>query len=163
MGLKVVKSTPVVPISQLVQEYDSLRANKKTIEDRMTYLSNAIKEYAEKNGTKDDKGSFYTSVDGFLVGKQCKKSVSFNKDVAIKFFEDKHLHDAIVITKSIDEKAVEKYINNGDISYDDLESITTTKVTYAVDLKKEEEMPVVEQKDIKAVASKKPTTKLSRK
>ena len=78
------------------------------------------------------------------------------KDKAIEFFKAHNLHDAIKITEVIDEDAVERYINQGEITFEDLESITETKVTYAIDLKKKEDMPVVEETTVQMAASKKP-------
>ena len=48
----------------------------------------------------------------------------------------------------------------GKISYEELESITTTKVTYAVDIKEKSEMPEVEQTEVKSAASRKPQRKV---
>ena len=122
----------------------------------MDVLAKEIKEYAQKNGAKDDKGSFYCDNGAFQFGQQAKKSVSFKKEEAIAFFKTKGLHDAIKIIEAIDEDAVERYITDGAVTFEDLESITETKVTYAIDLKKKEDMPVVEETTFVVAASKKP-------
>ena len=150
-----VSKFPQQSIDDKLQEYYSLREQSKTIKSRMDTLAKEIKEYASANGVKDDKGSTYCDNGSFMFGQQAKKSVSFKKEVAIVFFKAKGLLDAIKITEVIDEDAVEKYINEGLITFEDLESITETKVTYAIDLKKKEEMPVVEETTVMA-ASKKP-------
>lgn len=144
-----------LPIEALITEYDSLRGQKKTIEDRMKYLSDLIKAHAEKTGVKDDKGSFYAENDSYVYGKQCKKSVSFDKDKAIAYFKDKGYDECVDTVEVINEDAVECHVNNGDISLEDLEAITVTKVTYAIDIKKKEDMPVVEQTEVPLAASKK--------
>lgn len=151
-----ITSFPQQSIDSKVQEYYRLREEAKTIKSRMDSLAKEIKEYANANGVKDDRGSTYCDNGAFLFGQQAKKSVSFVKDRAIEFFKTRGLHNAIKITEVIDEDAVEKYINEGFISFEDLESITETKVTYAIDLKKKEDMPVVEETVLQMAASKKP-------
>lgn len=144
-----------LPIGAMLSEYDSLREQKKKIEDRMKYLADQIKANAEKVGVKDDKGSFYAENEQFIYGKQCKKSVSFNQEKALSYFRDHGYDDCITTVEVINEEAVESRINTGDISFEDLEDITTTKVSYAIDLKRKEEMPEVEQTEVPIAASKK--------
>ena len=144
-----------LPIGAMLSEYDSLREQKKKIEDRMKYLADQIKANAEKVGVKDDKGSFYAEDEQFIYGKQCKKSVSFNQEKALSYFRDHGYDDCITTVEVINEEAVESRINTGDISFEDLEDITTTKVSYAIDLKRKEEMSEVEQIEVPIAASKK--------
>ena len=144
-----------LPIGAMLSEYDSLREQKKKIEDRMKYLADQIKANAEKVGVKDDKGSFYAENEQFIYGKQCKKSVSFNQEKALSYFRDHGYDDCITTVEVINEEAVESRINTGDISFEDLEDITTTKVSYAIDLKRKEEMSEVEQTEVPIAASKK--------
>ena len=144
-----------LPIGAMLSEYDSLREQKKKIEDRMKYLADQIKANAEKVGVKDDKGSFYAEDEQFIYGKQCKKSVSFNQEKALSYFRDHGYDDCITTVEVINEEAVESRINTGDISFEDLEDITTTKVSYDIDLKRKEEMPEVEQTEVPIAASKK--------
>lgn len=144
-----------MPIGKLLEEYNSLREQKKVIEDRMKFLSDLIKADAERVGVKDDKGSFYAENEQFVYGKQCKKSVSFNQEKAISYFKNHGYTDCIETVEVINEDAVEGRINTGDISFEDLEEITNTKVSYAIDIKKKEEMPVVEQTQVSMAASKK--------
>ena len=155
MKAKTTAKVVSLPIGSLLEEYYSLREQKKTIEDRMKYLADQIKANAERVGVKDDKGSFYAEDEQYVYGKQCKKSVSFDKDKALDFFKS-HGHDECIDTvEVINEDAVEGLINSGVISFEDLESITTTKVSYAIDIKKKEDMPVVEQTETSLAASKK--------
>ena len=155
MKSKVI-GLPQQSINDKVQEYYRLREESKTIKSRMDTLAKEIKEYATVNGVKDDKGSFYCDNGAFMFGQQAKKSVTFVIDKAIEFFKTHGLVDAVKITEVIDEDAVEKYISEGRVTFDDLESITQTKVTYAIDLKKKEDMPVVEETTVQIAASKKP-------
>ena len=155
MNAKSKATVISLPIGAMLSEYDSLREQKKKIEDRMKYLADQIKANAEKIGVKDDKGSFYAEDEQFIYGKQCKKSVSFNQEKALSYFRDHGYDDCITTVEVINEEAVESRINTGDISFEDLEDITTTKVSYAIDLKRKEEMPEVEQTEVPIAASKK--------
>lgn len=156
MKSKKVIGLPQQSINDKVQEYYRLREEAKTIKSRMDTLAKEIKEYSSQHGVKDDKGSFYCDNGTFQFGQQAKKSVTFVVDKAIEFFKKNGLVDAVKTTEVIDEDAVERYINEGRVTFDDLESITQTKVTYAIDLKKKEDMPVVEETTVPIAASKKP-------
>ena len=156
MKAKTKASVISLPIGSLLEEYYSLREQKKTIEDRMKYLADQIKANAEKVGVKDDKGSFYAEDEQYVYGKQCKKSVSFDKDKAIEYFKIHGYDECIDTVEVINEEAVESRINTGDISFEDLEAITNTKVSYAIDIKKKEDIPEVEQTEVAMAASKKP-------
>ena len=155
MNAKSKATVISLPIGAMLSEYDSLREQKKKIEDRMKYLADQIKANAEKVGVKDDKGSFYAEDEQFIYGKQCKKSVSFNQEKALSYFRDHGYDDCITTVEVINEEAVESRINTGDISFEDLEDITTTKVSYAIDLKRKEEMAEVELTEVPIAASKK--------
>lgn len=162
MKSKKVIGLPQQSIDAKVQEYYRLREESKTIKSRMDTLAKEIKEYANKNGVKDDKGSFYCDNGTFQFGQQAKKSVTFVLDKALEFFKSHGLTDAVKTVEAIDEEAVERYINEGRVTFDDLESITQTKVTYAIDLKKKEDMPVVEETTVAMAASKKPKLSVKR-
>lgn len=155
MNAKSKATVISLSIGAMLSEYDSLREQKKKIEDRMKYLADQIKANAEKVGVKDDKGSFYAEDEQFIYGKQCKKSVSFNQEKALSYFREHGYDDCITTVEVINEEAVEGRINTGDISFEDLEDITTTKVSYAIDLKRKEEMAEVEQTEVAMAASKK--------
>jgi len=155
MNAKSKATVISLPIGAMLSEYDSLREQKKKIEDRMKYLADQIKANAEKVGVKDDKGSFYAEDEQFIYGKQCKKSVSFNQEKALSYFREHGYDDCITTVEVINEEAVEGRINTGDISFEDLEDITTTKVSYAIDLKRKEEMAEVEQTEVAMAATKK--------
>lgn len=151
-------SKVAIPIDEALIEYERLRDESKRIKSRMDVLSKSIKDYAEKNGTKNDGGSFYAENDEFVFGKQARKSVSFNEEKAIEFLENKGLDKCVEVVKKINEEAVEKAVSDGDITFEELESITTTSVTYAIDVKRKEEMSDVEQSEILLAASRKPKT-----
>lgn len=149
-------------IDPKVVEYNKLREEAKLIKSRMDTLASEIKDYASANGTKDDKGSYYCENENFFFGKVAKKSVIIREEDAIEFFKSRGLMRAIETVERIVEMEVENYLSDGTITIEDVESFTTTKVSYAIDVKKKEEMPVVEQSEVGMAASKKPA-KLFRK
>ena len=145
-------------IEQMVAEYNELKIKEKQIKDRKAVLSDAIKTYSLTNGTKDDKGSYYIDTDKYSFGAMCKKSVGFNTDKAVKFFQSRGFDDCITFSPQIVESAVEKHLDDGDITVSDLEGITNTSVSYAVSVKVKEEVVEVQQTTF-AASKKKPVLK----
>lgn len=145
MALKVKKT---IPVREYIQEYVRLREEKKRIDARLSQISNALKQYAEDKGQKDDKGSYYFERDGYSVGKQARKSITFDLDKAVKFFRKRGYPECIVTREEIDMDAVNELFSEGEITEEDLEKITNTTVTYSIDIKPVEEVTdeVVETK-----------------
>lgn len=145
MALKVKKT---IPVREYIQEYVRLREEKKRIDARLSQISEALKQYAEDKGQKDDKGSYYFERDGYSVGKQARKSITFDLDKAVKFFRKRGYPECIVTREEIDMDAVNELFSEGEITEEDLEKITNTKVTYSIDIKPVEEVTdeVVETK-----------------
>ena len=145
MALKVKKT---IPVREYIQEYVRLREEKKRIDARLSQISEALKQYAEDKGQKDDKGSYYFERDGYNVGKQARKSITFDLDKAVKFFRKRGYPECIVTREEIDMDAVNELFSEGEITEEDLEKITSTKVTYSIDIKPVEEVTdeVVEAK-----------------
>lgn len=157
-GVVVDKST----VESFVAEYAQLSKQSKIIEDRKKVLSEAIKAYAQTNGTRDDKGSLYCESDYFTFGAQCKKSISLDEDKAMDFLESKGFTECIRTVPKVDEDALEKRVSCGDITPEEFESITKSKVTYAVSIKAKEtvdEMPEVQQRETVAASRRKPALK----
>lgn len=158
----MAKKSTIVPdkklVEEMVAEYNELKNREKQIKDRKAVLADAIKSYSLANGTKDDNGSFYSDCDGFTYGAQCKKSVKFDDDKAVMFFQSKGYEDCVKFVPQVVESAVEKRFNNGDISAEELESITKVSVSYAVTVKAKEEV-VAEVQQSAIAAKKKPVLK----
>ena len=152
--------TKIQTIDNQVEEYDKLRVQKKQIEDRMKVLADEIKSYASLNGTKDDKGSYYAENEKYNFGSQCKKSIKLNEDRVLKYFKaDKNLASHIQTKEYVSEDTVEALSADGTISYEDLEALCDTKVTYSISVVKKEEVTAeVEEKTVAMpiAASKKP-------
>ena len=159
MGIKLSKVPKMekmeIDINAVANEYEVLRSQKSAVEARMKKLSETIKEYAESNGVKNSSGSFVYESPDFYIEKQAKKSVNFKTEEAIKFLESKKLKDCIVVTKSLNTDVISKHVDSGDLSVEDIEGITETKVTYAVSVKKRTELPSIETSTVAVAASRK--------
>lgn len=159
--MKTLKKSTVY---QSVKEYDKLRAEKKKIEERMKVLASEIKNYAQTNGVKDDKGSFYAECKDYSFGSQCKKSISLNDEKVLNYFKaDKKLVPYIQTKEFVPEETVELLSADGVIPYENLEKLCTTKTSYSVVVNKKEEVTEdVEEKvvNLPVAASKKPKLKL---
>lgn len=150
-----------------VREYDTLRAKKKAIDERMKVLAKDIKDYAALYGNKDDKGSYYAENDKYVFGSQCKKSIKLNDEKVLTYFKAHHLDAHIETKEFVSEETVELLNNVGTISYEDLETLVEVKETYSVTVvKKEEEVTAevqehtVQKAEMPIAASKKPVPKL---
>lgn len=162
MAKKVVKEVATKSnVDALMQEYDYLRSQEKTIKTRKDAISAMLKEFAQREGTLNDKGSFYYEGENFLLGKVAKKSISFDKSSAVLLFKSKGLTDCIEFEPKIIEEKVEQHFATGDLTIDDMKSITTEKVSYSVSITGKEEMPQVQQTTAVA-ASKKPKLSIKR-
>jgi hypothetical protein len=151
----VVSFNYVSSMEEQAREYNELRKQKSIIEKKMKELSDNLKNLAEQYGTQDNNGSYYLSSEKFQVGKQAKKSISFNEPVAIAYLKGRKLADAIYSVEKVNEDVVESYVSDGTIPISDLEGITNTKVSYAVIVKEVEEMPDVQVTGVANAASKK--------
>ena len=134
------QKSPKIPVADYIREYVRLREEKKRIEARMTQISEALKAHAEEKGQKDDKGSFYFERDGYMIGKQARKTVTFDVEKATKFFRKRGFPECITTVEQIDYDAVEELLSTGEITVEDLEKITNTKVSYSIDIKPVEEV-----------------------
>ena len=141
-------SMTVEDILSLGREYDEINSQLKVLNDRKKVLSDLIKEGAEKFGVKDDKGSFYVDDGDKTFGRVRKCSISINEDKAFKFFKRKGvLKD---VTKSvIDLDKVDLLVSCGEITAEDVESISDIKESFSLyigDRKTEEpeEMPEIQ-------------------
>lgn len=148
-------------VEALMLEYDSLRSQEKAIKSRKDAISSMLKDFAQREGVINDKGSFYFEGESFLLGKVAKKSISFDTPNAILFFKSKGLTDCVDFEPVIVEDKVEEHIAKGDITIDDLKGITKEKVSFSISLEQKEEMPQVQQTTAVA-ASKKPKLSIKR-
>lgn len=134
------KKSSTIPVSDYVKEYVTLRNERTWIDKRMKEVAEALKQYAQEKGQKDDKGSYYFERAGYTIGKQARKRITFDVEKSTEFFRRRGYPECIKVTESIDEEAVEELLNAGEITVEDLEEITTTDVKYSIDIKPVEEV-----------------------
>lgn len=144
-------------IDSLVEQYDKFRSEKKIVETRLAELSNQIKEYAQKNGEKDDKGSFYCENASYSFGAQAATSVRLDSDSAIEFLESRGFTSCVKtkVVKELDEAKIDELLESGDISDEDFRRFIKVSTRYSVVVKKKEEVEEVEVTEI--AASKRPS------
>lgn len=146
-------------INEVVEEYRGIVAQEKLLKERKKELADTIKQNALENGVVDSNGNHYITNDRFIFGFQSRKTIKINQTKAKEFFEENKLWDRVVkIEESVDENEVEKLLEEGTISIDDLETITDTKEVKAVDVREieqEEDMPLIETSRKKSILKRK--------
>lgn len=160
---KLKKSEKVTPmfsesdIAKMAKEYSEISAQIKELEDKKKILSDKIKQGAEDFGVKDDKGSFYLDSDEFIMGKVAKKSFSIDQKKAVETLESMGLGDVVdvVTTKTVNDDRLENAVQDGRISFEEVEKFTNVKVSYSVSVKPKEVMAEVEQSTLKVAKKKK--------
>lgn len=142
-------------IGRFAGEYAELSKQIKALEEKKKNLSELIKAGAEQFGTKDDKGSFYLEVNGYVAGKIAKMSMSIDQDAAVPFLKKKGLADVIDKIETVNQERLEKAVGAKRLTLNDVESFTNKKVSYQVSVKELEEMPEVEQSNLAPAAKRK--------
>lgn len=135
----------------LVYELDTLKAQKKILEQREKELKALLDEVLEAEGAKDDKGSYKLIVGDKLAVKQARTSIKLNNEKAEEFFKSIGIWEDVIETKEvINEDLVEQALVSEAFTMEEFETICDKKVTYAIlvnEYKQEEaqeEMPLIE-------------------
>lgn len=136
----VEPSEPVIEASsdfvRIVSELDVIKQNKKLIEERETKLKLELGALLEKEGVKNDKGSFVKRVGNKVAVKEARKSVKLNPEKAEAFFKELGIWDEVVeIKEVINENYVEQALLNEKFTMEELEEVTDIKTTYAIVLR----------------------------
>lgn len=141
----------------MAEEYAEISEQIKVLDKRKKELADKIKANSEKFGTKDDKGSYYFESDEYVTGKVSKKSFSINQGRAKEKLTELGLWDElkkVVTTETLDEELLEKYVSEGKVSLNTVESFTDVKESFSVSVVKKEEVPEVQQTTLKAARKK---------
>lgn len=138
----------------MVAEYSKLKEQEKLIKERKDLISSTIKEYVQKYGTKDGNGSFYCESPDFVFGSQCRRSVKFNDEQACAYFQSKGFDDCVNLVPTVNQEAVDKRLESGDLSEKEIKPLLKISSTMAVDVRVKEVMPEVQQ-TVAVAASKK--------
>ena len=154
MAVKLKKKKPVAnelplsgrTISEVLTEYSEISKQVKFLTERKKELAESLKDLALKIGVKDDKGSFYVDDGNTTFGRVRRCSVSLNEDKALQFFKEKGLLKDVV-KSVIDEDKVDLLVSCGQITAEDVESISDIKETFSFwmgDKKEEPDMPEIQ-------------------
>lgn len=145
-----------------VARYDQIRSQMKALSEEKDKLSKEIKEFAFKEGVKDSSGSYYCDNDEFVFGSVAKTVRKINQEKAIAFFKEMGYLRCIKKVEVVNEAMVERYLDEGKLTVEDLEDITDSTTTYSVSVTRKEEMPEVEQTSFSMAASRKPKLRVRR-
>lgn len=150
MSKLVRASKPVVlpkeMIDNYVQEYSSISAQIKKLEERKKSLAGTIKLYAQENGVRDDKGNFYCENDTFVYGMVAKSQTVPRKDI-IDTLKMMGREDCIDTVEVANIDAINKCYDDGILSDDDIKRLFEVKfLTPSVSVKEKKEMATIEQK-----------------
>lgn len=142
-------------IKEILQQYENLKIQEKSIASKKKELASQIKEYATQNGTKDTKGSSYCTQEGFIFGNVARTSIKLNSDKALDYFRCNKPELVERVTRTItivDEDLIEDILSEGLIDHDELEEMVDKKTTYSVSVveeKVEDECKVVVESRVK--------------
>lgn len=134
-------------VEQMAVDYHSVSETIKALTSKKSSLSDTLKKCAMDLGNKDDKGSYYVGAGSYEVGAVCKHSIKLNSEKAIAFCNKRGFSNVIKkrVVEEIDEEALTTLFNDGEITEEELKSLTDEKIDYSVSVKLKEEMPAVEQ------------------
>ena len=143
-------------IVKMGKEYAEISAQIKVLEAKKKELADKIKNGAEMYGVKDDKGSYYLEDDYVLMGKVAKKSFKIDQALAVETLESMGLGDVVdtVVSKIVNEDKLQKAVQSGKITLDEVSEFTNGSVSYSVLVKEKEAVPEVEQTTLKAARKK---------
>ena len=127
------------------REYSEISKQIKTLEDRKKSLSNALKEYAVANGTKDDKGSSYYDFDDYVVGSVAKTKL-IPRDNIIDLLKNMGREDCVDMIEAANMTMIDKLHDEGVITDEQVESLYELKpMSASISVIKKEEMPEVQK------------------
>lgn len=158
---KAVKKTSGVKrltrgeLGRCAEEYKEISSQIKVLDDRKKQLATLLKEGAVQYGVKDDKGSSFIEVNGYVVGNVCKVSMSIDQSKAVPFLEKKGLGDLVdvVEVRTVNEERLTKAVGEKRLTLREVESFTNKSNSYSVSVQKIEDMPEVEQSSLSLAAS----------
>lgn len=157
-GKPATPAITVDDVARMAAEYKEISEQMKVLDTKKKELADKIKEYSEKLGVKDDVGSFYLECGDYITGKVARVSMSIKQDEAVKVLEAIGLGDVVdeTVTKTVNEQRLEQAVAEKRCTLKTVEGFTEKKTTYAVDVKKKEEMPEVDtSQSFKTAASRK--------
>lgn len=146
---KIKKVSP--PINEVVQEYDTIRVQEKTLKERKKYLADIIKDYAQEHGVKDDTGSLYCDSDSFIYGATAVKKTTLDEEKALEYLKaskDPEVNACVVTKEYVNEDAVEECITKGLLTVEEVQKLVNTKVSYSVSVKEKEVIEDVQEYEL---------------
>lgn len=143
MALKKKEKFPASNLAEankMARDYDSYSVKIKELNSRKKELGDYLKSFAREEGVQDDKGSYYYDLDQYVVGCVARTSTSLDHEKAVSLLKKKGLGNCVkkVISYELNEAEIEKAVNCGDLTLEELHSVSNVKTTYAVSVNKKE-------------------------
>ena len=149
--VRAKKKVDTSEIDSIVEEYNALSQQSKTLEKRKKELADKIKEYALVHGSKDDKGSYYCENSSFVFGRQSASSIVEKPDI-INTLKAKGWNDCIDTVEIVNRIIIDKKHDEGIITDADLKELFEVKEgtprVYVKAKEKEENMPEIKMSKV---------------
>lgn len=144
-------------VEELAKQYNDLSETIKELDKQKKKLAEQLKNIAETDGVEDDKGSSYLDLDSFIVGRVAKNSVKVDDEGGYDFLMNKGLKNCVreIVKHEVIQSEVEKAVNTGKLTPEDVGKFTSISTSYSVSVKKKEALPEVSQTTLKAAAKRK--------
>lgn len=134
-GQKTVGKPSMQAILGKAKRYIQLREEETAIKAQKTELGNELKILAQNEGAVDDNGSHVIRFpSGYTVANRAKKSQVVDHAKANEIFTKLGILERCT-KRVVDESALELAFQEGLITLDQIESFTSEKVSYSVDVR----------------------------
>ena len=131
--VNIVEERPQEDVETLIKSLKAINTQKAELEKREKELKGILNERFE-DVDKDTFGNRYLTADGIILKREMRRKVAINPEKAEKFFKSINRYDNVAKVETVvtfDEGAIEQVIADGEMTLEDLESITDTTVSYA--------------------------------
>lgn len=147
-GKLVSDEMPVENFDYAVKKLARIKEEKKSLDKEEKKYKEIIVKILTAEGQTNSKGSIFMQSGNLRVENRIRKSVKINEENLKTLLETKGLTNRVFVpTMVFDEDKLEEVVLESLITVDELESVTDTKVSYALtldEIKEEEEMPTIE-------------------
>lgn len=140
------KAEPKRNYVDIAKEFAIIKIQKKSLEVREKALKSELEEYLKKQPVDAKKNAYLAFQDSegkmSYLKYEARQSTSLDSDKAYEFFSANGLLEKVyktVESSYFDEEEIAMLVSDGTISFEDLESITSKSLSYAMKVIKEKE------------------------
>jgi hypothetical protein len=134
---KSVEPTPEETLQQRVRAFVRLKNTVKALTEQQDTIKKGLASLVETNGDVDEDGSQWLNLPAEVEGynslkRERRVSRTLDMDAAERLLREKGLYDeCIVMAPTVDEDALMTALVQDRLTAEDIDTIYTTKVTYA--------------------------------